>query len=278
MRRKRTSQAQICNTDEHIRISIMDLPTEVIVEILLKIPSKSVISCKCVCKSWRVLISNPHFVKAHSAQANASLFVCYLKNLYLMERPEDEFEDDRATLPLNPDTKLKIPLRSTHVVLNDSQDHDDRPNMCNLRPEKPSYCILNSCNGLVCLAGPLFEPVAVCNPITGEFLTLPRPYVSSVHRKNYVVSRFSGLGFSPKHNQYKVFRTFARIEEGSGRGCFARGGIFGEIFTLEKGSSWRGVGSAPDSSQQLYTTTLSIYSPTYIRGALHWLSSMNSIA
>ncbi|GMN70180.1 hypothetical protein TIFTF001_039224 [Ficus carica] len=264
MRRKSTSHRQI-------RTSIMDLPNDVIVEILLKIAIKSIISCRCVCKGWRVLISNPLFVKAHSVQAKATLFLRYINNFYLMERPEDEFGDDRCTI--NPDTKLKIPLCCTHVVLN-----NDRPKACNLKPENQRYKILNSCNGFICLGGHSKEPVAVCNPITREFLTLPKPSVSERKSRKIVSSKFSGIGFSPKHNQYKVFRTFALLEEDL-LGGFSRKGIFGEILTLEKGSSWRSViDSALNTTLKLCSTIEIIYSPTYIHGALHWLTSVNTIA
>ncbi|KAK2379250.1 F-box/kelch-repeat protein [Trifolium repens] len=41
------------------------LPHELIVEILLRLPVKSLICFKCVCKSWYSLISNPNFSNSH---------------------------------------------------------------------------------------------------------------------------------------------------------------------------------------------------------------------
>ncbi|KAG5001241.1 hypothetical protein JHK87_022313 [Glycine soja] len=38
---------------------------DLIVEILLRLPIKSLLRFKCVCKSWLSFISNPHFVKSH---------------------------------------------------------------------------------------------------------------------------------------------------------------------------------------------------------------------
>ncbi|XP_047326822.1 F-box/kelch-repeat protein At3g23880-like [Impatiens glandulifera] len=41
------------------------LPEEIIIEILIKLPVKSLLQFMCVCRSWCALISNPIFVKKH---------------------------------------------------------------------------------------------------------------------------------------------------------------------------------------------------------------------
>ncbi|CAJ2655459.1 unnamed protein product [Trifolium pratense] len=45
--------------------SVLYLPHELMIEILLKLPVKSLICFKCVCKSWFSLISDPHFANSH---------------------------------------------------------------------------------------------------------------------------------------------------------------------------------------------------------------------
>ena len=44
------------------------LPLEIIENILLKLPIKSLIRCKSVCKGWFSLIFDPYFVKTHLHQ------------------------------------------------------------------------------------------------------------------------------------------------------------------------------------------------------------------
>ncbi|GMN28676.1 hypothetical protein TIFTF001_002133 [Ficus carica] len=219
---------RICNytTDGQIRrirrSCMMDIPTEVLASnILMKLPLKSLVSCK---------------------------------------RPEDEFSEELrywGLLELS-STRLKIPLSSTHVnVLNNvSQGHDDHPQGKNIlvnrfmKPEDQQYRILNSLNGLLCLAaGRSNEPVAVCNPVVGEFTALPvRPRID--HQR--IKFETCGLGFSQKHNQYKVIRTFdLRLAKDPDSCDFTNQGTWGEVLTLGTGSSWKSVGSAPITRESI---------------------------
>ncbi|KAE9459720.1 hypothetical protein C3L33_08361, partial [Rhododendron williamsianum] len=82
-----------------------------------------------------------------------------------------------------------------------------------LRAEHHELKIANSCNGLLCLCEPTLDfpfkvwrnPIAVCNPITGEYINLPDPIEWDKDTKRSL-SIHCGLGFSPKMNQYKVIR------------------------------------------------------------------------
>ncbi|KAL1816570.1 hypothetical protein ACET3Z_019144 [Daucus carota] len=49
--------------------SINDLPEGMISEILLRLPVKSLLQCKSVCKPWLSLISTPHFVQSQLLRA-----------------------------------------------------------------------------------------------------------------------------------------------------------------------------------------------------------------
>jgi hypothetical protein len=41
------------------------LPHELIIQILLRLPVKSLLRFKCVCKLWLTLISDAHFANSH---------------------------------------------------------------------------------------------------------------------------------------------------------------------------------------------------------------------
>ena len=49
-----------------------DFDDDIITEILLRVPAKSLIRFRCVCKSWRALISDPSFVQNHLRRVSPS--------------------------------------------------------------------------------------------------------------------------------------------------------------------------------------------------------------
>ncbi|OMO87439.1 hypothetical protein COLO4_20655 [Corchorus olitorius] len=50
-----------------------DLPTGIIMEILSRLPFKFVLNCRCVCKTWYQIISDPHFVRLHLSRSPVSI-------------------------------------------------------------------------------------------------------------------------------------------------------------------------------------------------------------
>ncbi|PRQ50249.1 putative F-box domain-containing protein [Rosa chinensis] len=289
MKRKRKSIAyptKVGNKDEHIEQMgpvITDLPKFICQIILLKLPTRSILICKCVCKTWRVLISDPEFAKMHFAQAEAYPMVRpwgptrVSRTLYLVE-PEDEFslaikdkdylsdcdygslKFDKCHFRMNL-AKYKLPLRDAEKVMNNDDNvnlmrnrkHGSKRMPCiKIRPNDHKYNVVNSCNGFLCLSEPIFnDPVVVCNPVTGEFMHLPE----ASKRENQKVTIHCGIGFSPKANRYKVVRIF---DQGSPHPI-----TMAEAHTLGS-SSWKLIGSCPCSSYN------QLAFPTYIEGALYW--------
>ncbi|KAK2368818.1 F-box/kelch-repeat protein [Trifolium repens] len=52
--------------------TMLHLPYELIIEILLRLPVKSLISFKCVCKSWFSIISDSYFANLHFELTSAT--------------------------------------------------------------------------------------------------------------------------------------------------------------------------------------------------------------
>ena len=58
------------------------IPEDVVVDILLRLPVKSLLRFKCVRKNWCALIKSPSFIREHFQYRNnncARLFVCNMK-------------------------------------------------------------------------------------------------------------------------------------------------------------------------------------------------------
>nr|XP_027088487.1 F-box protein At3g07870-like [Coffea arabica] len=134
-----------------------------------------------------------------------------------------------------------------------------------VRTKEQKFQIVNSCNGILCLSDPSYNnPLAICNPVTGEYLNLPA--IDEVDNSlNDIVS--CGFGFSEKTNEYKVIRLFdqGRPELIS---CPITGKeVFGkrvaEVHTVGSGS-WRRIGHAPSYGCELRFTTC-------LKGSLHWI-------
>ena len=263
--------------------TIRDLPLHILLAIVLKLSLKGIVFCKSVCKSWYNLISNPEFVKLHLAQgkpcALARLTLPRIsRTLYFLE-PEEGCSPnfgqhgqskyarkDQKSCELN--GKVTIPLRNTRVLLDDLADI--RPirrhkNLMKLEPTEHVYIVANSCNGLFCLVGASSshrEPFVVCNPITGEFIHLPK---CCVEYRSYTIQNY-GLGFSTKSNQYKAISIFDQWNKNSNDAVsLTLGGTTAKIHTLGT-DSWRSLTISPDNHKLKFKD-----SPTYINGAIHWL-------
>ncbi|XP_015075243.1 F-box/kelch-repeat protein At3g23880-like [Solanum pennellii] len=65
------------------------LPNEIITDIFLRLPTKSLLKCKCVSKSWHQLISSPDFVNIHLKlnKHHTVLFPGYIENIRFCSLP-----------------------------------------------------------------------------------------------------------------------------------------------------------------------------------------------
>ncbi|CAN6330731.1 unnamed protein product [Urochloa humidicola] len=187
-----------------------DLPDDLIVEILARLPAGSLCRCKCVSRSWRSLISNP----AHRATLAQTL-----SGFFVFSRPHSaaspsswSFVATRQSLPLQGEGEGGAPLVDTALSF--------------IPPSHGEIEILDSCNGLLllCCSGDQHPFYVVCNPTTGELVTLPQPSHApgqKVDPLSYGIKTTSAaLGFDPAVSSY--FYVFQFVEEEMMRGDVIR--------------------------------------------------------
>jgi len=93
----------------HSSQSLVFLPDELIVEVLSFLPVNSLVQFKCVCKSWKTLISHPTFVKLHLKRSARNKHIALnSRNGSIIPFPVCGLLDNTSiTLPNNPNFQLK---------------------------------------------------------------------------------------------------------------------------------------------------------------------------
>ncbi|KAK7276668.1 hypothetical protein RIF29_17812 [Crotalaria pallida] len=293
MKRKRnstTSNRAVVQVDAGIKEydgpSFADLPCAITTSIVLKLPMKYVLFCKCVCKSWNTLISDPQFAKLHFKSAPAGVLIRtndpkrrVSRTLHLLDYEpeklgsyddeqfclcEDKFLKAECNRHIKLGPKFKLPLRDAKLVLNNTdatKTSGRKRTYIACKPKDDKFAVVNSCNGLLCLCDPKDgDPLVVCNPMTGEFIRLPEA-TKIEERRSPIYATF---GFHQKTNEYKVIRMCKRYITVA---PYVRNyvGMVIEMHTLGT-STWKNIRGDLGVDHVLSF-------PTCINGALHWIFS-----
>lgn len=218
----------------------------VLANILSRLPVKTLLVCKSVCKHWRRLISSQAFTDLQLLWSkNHSIYIVY------------PYMDMRMKLYLVKDSG-EITKSFTFPYCNNSFP----------------ITIVCSFDGLLCCinypwkvgSGRIVEDVTgleirICNPFTRKALLLPKGSPS-------VENPFIGVAFGPKINEYKIFRFFCakrislarRQSRANRRQC--------EVYSSSTGS-WSVIGRVP------YFPMCSSHSPlgsnhVFVNGTIYW--------
>ncbi|XP_062007697.1 F-box/kelch-repeat protein At3g06240-like [Rosa rugosa] len=235
------------------------LPNEVLIDILVRLPVKSLLRFRCVSRIWNSLISSPAFINTHLNQAllqqtnqEMLLFRYYYSIDYVMEddhgihmtvndRREERFSlhIDDESFPHNPYLKLDFPYRCGGYY-------------------KHYFQIVASVNGIVCLADP--NRCILWNPSVNRVMELPFAF----QYPDRSVMHHLGFGCDRVTNDYKLVRLvyFGRKDH------YVVPPVV-EIFTLST-NSWRQL-AAP--GPMYVTVQHSSSSQSFASGAFHWVAN-----
>lgn len=221
-------------------------PFDMIYEILLRLPTTSLIRFRRVCKKWCGIIDSFSFANEHvSARSIPAAdepqivpmpalagdekalhsFICDVNLVKRSERPVSEFHDRVV---------YRVSVIAHGLVL--FVDKADQGNIC------------------------------LCNPLRGEILELPRPRAVVSH---HLAKHFTcfGIGFDSATNTYKIVRAYAQPLDDGIFHLIHFNKFEAEVYTLGT-RSWR-----PVSLQVLQVS----FSPSCLSGVsaygdTHWLN------
>ncbi|GAU20083.1 hypothetical protein TSUD_381750 [Trifolium subterraneum] len=188
-----------------LTLPLPTLPFDLIVEILYKLPVKSLMQFQCVCKSWKSLISDPNFAKKHlhmSTKHHHPIFADYVaENVIHMDYPLTSVFTEVTAMQL----EYPLPIgRRFHPIV-------------------------GSCHGILCIA---INNVSVLlwNPSIRKFTKLPCLDETPRPVHDYEFS----FGYDHSSDSYKVafFKTF----RGTAQNC-ARQTINHEVPRIKQPSS-----------------------------------------
>ncbi|CAI0412390.1 unnamed protein product [Linum tenue] len=226
-----------------LTLSSTKLPADIVIEIFKKLPAALALArLRCVCKSWRALLSDRAF----------------LRQILVMDSDRDgsrqimifRLTDDQKPLfsPCSYDTLRPLSVDPPQpVLLISTAGEDMRYNKCH---------VVGYDNGIFCLGDGIDEPggTHLHNPATSETKALPpSPFTST----EYCGRSWGHLfGFDRKANDYKFIRLrkvffnheWKRVENGQKD----RGVSFAEVYSL-RNDSWSKVETDVNLYRFLYT-------------------------
>ncbi|KAF5934162.1 hypothetical protein HYC85_030333 [Camellia sinensis] len=223
-------------------------PDEIVVEILQRLPTKSLIQFRSVSKSWNSLITSPNFINSH---LNHSLTSNTYKNSY----------DNLPLLIVRQCISVPPPRTEHYKLCIDTEESFYEYKQLEF-PLKT--CRLNfffaiwSAKGLFCF----FEQdrYFLWNPSIRKSMAMPKPTIkTSFHRH--------GFGFDPRNNDYKVVRIdnfYPTKDEPT---------THIEVYSLNAGlwkMSSTAINSYPDGITLGYTERFA----SYLEGAVHFVANM----
>ncbi|PRQ50270.1 putative F-box domain, galactose oxidase/kelch, beta-propeller, F-box associated interaction [Rosa chinensis] len=213
------------------------LPEEMMMEILLRLPIKSILQSTSVCKPWNSLIKRNTFIKKHLKLTSNR--ISRDGPLLLLRHCPREPNVEQYSLHLDNHTfqeysKPQLPAKSF--------------NEC--------FRIVGSCNGLILLSDDYLTETntfILWNPSIRKSITLPKPHIP--HSQYHTVY---GFGFDAERDDYKIVKM---VYEGHSRASPEV-----ELYSLNS-RSWRSITAASPK----YEIARTMWSQVFVNGFIHFI-------
>ncbi|CAN6276064.1 unnamed protein product [Urochloa humidicola] len=133
------------------------LSEDIHAEILARLPAKSVLRFRSVCRAWRRLTTDPRFLAAHARLRPAEV-VLYV----YLDSAQREYHPPGYPVDVSRDALVRYP---EYVA--------DTPEPW--RASMPQHCLLlASCGGVLLFSTKYAATYLLCNPVTRQWAALPK--------------------------------------------------------------------------------------------------------
>ncbi|KAI5662039.1 hypothetical protein M9H77_21362 [Catharanthus roseus] len=223
-------------------------PEELLIEILLKLPVKSIVRCTSVSKSWYKLITGPSFISFHLKKS--------------VEKSHNLVRRCKSTQPRGTE------YYSLH---SDDESFDIYSKFeCRFPCSGDFFRLIGICNGLICLSDDqrsISKNIILWNPMIRKAIQLPKS-------GEFSSTQTLGFGFDPESNDYKVVRiSYHRNFDHQ----FGFGQKEVELYNLSS-NSWRKIGDFESQLVVGIRKPLCLErqeTPVFINGSVHWMAYRN---
>ncbi|KAK6134340.1 hypothetical protein DH2020_031963 [Rehmannia glutinosa] len=232
-------------------------PEPIIEEILYRVPAKTVLYWKTVCKTWLSIIDDPTFSKTHFSRAPFAL--CLFSPIHRARNPPKSCTSSKAKL-------FRILIQesaiNTIIVLLPREQSFQKFQGSEHVPLLPLNSNVISCEGIVCWASNTCTcccgtHIFICNPITGEYITFLPLSNDQEYNNDYV---FIGIGFCRASKKFKILRMYEDEDEDEDEVWWP------EVLTVADKTRWRRVGFGTS----LFDFAREIEEVVYVNGAIYW--------
>ncbi|XP_050219537.1 F-box/kelch-repeat protein At3g23880-like [Mercurialis annua] len=226
-----------------------NIPSEIMIEILSRLPVKSVVRFKCVCRSWRSLLSHPDFARKHYTNNNNEDDI----NSFLVFNSASSYRRAEFSWSNGEKDGEKLLESATMRPINDKLHAEVK----SLKKAE----IMNSCDGILCLVLRVERAVVLWNPCINEYLSLPPP--ESFDFDNDIF----GFGYDSRSHIYKVVRPLATHHRWPCRPAL-------QVLNVNNSSSWRSVHNH-FPSMRIFKPSMLLPRPetqVHLKGSLYWIA------
>ncbi|XP_042499675.1 putative F-box protein At3g20705 [Macadamia integrifolia] len=222
---------------------IMNLPRDIIFDILCRLPIESVLQCMSVCKLWSTFRYDSYFINLHFTQSMMHPPTTLVLRPSLLISPNDNLTRMSSLLMVSPDGEAGGEWKARCIPMGFELSG--------------SYLdIVGSCNGILCIASVEGANGQIClfNPITRQRFMLPKSHLF-LPPTNSRPMNIIGFGVDSLTMKYKVIRV-SELPNKDFRCC--------EIITVGE-SSWRKLEGFPRLPQNRYMTDT-----VFLNGTFYW--------